>query len=218
MIRPKARPMLIQTVDSIAASLIEMTCAVRCTSSRSTTSIATIDAMSANQTQTGTAKLAKFPAWAAGARADGATRLIIGERGQRGGTIAGASRSPVTLSGGGPRWTGAGSGAVDRARRRAAVGTRGRRRRCRRRRSRCTSGEQRATQRGGGDDRQPHAPAADGDEHEGAAEEHQRDPSDGVQQPISLGGQLRPGDVAALEGSVVELLAPVRLHEHEVEH
>src|SRR5829696_3681696 len=106
MIRPKARPMLIQTVDSIAASLIEMTCAVRCTSSRSTTSIATIDAMSANQTQTGTAKLAKFPAWAAGARTDGATRSIIGERGQRGGTIAGASRSPVTLSGGGPRWTG----------------------------------------------------------------------------------------------------------------
>jgi len=60
MTRPKARPIEIQMADSMAASLIEMTCAVLCTSSRSMTSIAVMAETSATQAQSGTSKLAKF--------------------------------------------------------------------------------------------------------------------------------------------------------------
>src|SRR5215212_2426103 len=52
--------MLIQIADSIAASLMPMTCAVRCTSNRSTTSIVTMAPTSASQTHAGVSKLAKF--------------------------------------------------------------------------------------------------------------------------------------------------------------
>ena len=44
-----ARPIEIQTADSIAASLMVMTCAVRCTSSRSTTTSTTMKPTRANQ-------------------------------------------------------------------------------------------------------------------------------------------------------------------------
>ena len=60
MISPNARPMEIQIADSIAASLKRITCAVRCTSSRSMISMATIAAISAAHTHSGVSKLTKF--------------------------------------------------------------------------------------------------------------------------------------------------------------
>ena len=56
---PNARPIEIQIVDSIAASLIVITWAVLCTASRSKTSIAVIAPMRATHAQSGTSKLAK---------------------------------------------------------------------------------------------------------------------------------------------------------------
>src|SRR5262245_8665857 len=56
----KARPMLIHTADSIAASLVVGACGVRWTSSRSTMSRTEISARNANQSHLGTSKLAKF--------------------------------------------------------------------------------------------------------------------------------------------------------------
>ena len=60
MTNPNARPMEIQIADSIAASLMLITCAVRCTSSRSTISMATIATISAAHTHSGVSKLTKF--------------------------------------------------------------------------------------------------------------------------------------------------------------
>ena len=52
--------MQIQMALSIAASLVLMTCAVRCTSSRSAISSTETKAMNAAHTQGSTSKLAKF--------------------------------------------------------------------------------------------------------------------------------------------------------------
>src|SRR5919197_1795804 len=56
----KARPMLIHTADSMAASLVDGACGRRWTSSRSTISSAVTKARNATQIQIGTWKLAKF--------------------------------------------------------------------------------------------------------------------------------------------------------------
>jgi hypothetical protein len=56
----KATPMLIQTADSMAASLVEGACGLRCTSSRSTTSSNDTNARNATQIHGATSKLAKF--------------------------------------------------------------------------------------------------------------------------------------------------------------
>ena len=53
-----ATPMLIHTADSMAASLMVMTCAVRCTSSRSTTTSVTMKPSSANQCHGSTSRYA----------------------------------------------------------------------------------------------------------------------------------------------------------------
>ena len=75
MTRPKARPIEIQMADSMAASLIVMTCAVRCTSEqverRASTTMAPT---SATHAQTGTSKLAKLSADALSAAARWAKR------------------------------------------------------------------------------------------------------------------------------------------------
>ena len=60
MTRPNARPIEIQIADSMAASLNLITCAVRWTSSRSITSMATIATISAAHTHSGVSKLTKF--------------------------------------------------------------------------------------------------------------------------------------------------------------
>src|SRR4029450_13802663 len=57
----KATPMLIQTADSIAASLVVGACGRRWTISRAPTSSAVTKARNANQAHNGTWKLAKLP-------------------------------------------------------------------------------------------------------------------------------------------------------------
>src|SRR5918994_5102813 len=63
MTKVKARPMLIQTADSMAASLVLGAWGRRWTISRSAMSSAVTKARNASHTHTGTSKLAKLPSF-----------------------------------------------------------------------------------------------------------------------------------------------------------